>query len=166
MRGAGMSDRAMLSPWAGVPLDELRRLIERGKSRGELTLDEVMSVFHTVELDEGVIERVRTFLQDEGITLDESVEDFEVGLRGGARAEVPGAVASAGVGEDGVLAGVADLGALPEGLDDELAAVLGANGIADGTPPAVAAAVAGVVAAAPAGAGPLGGGAPRGGGPP
>jgi DNA primase len=143
MRGAGMSDRAMLSPWAGVRVDELRKLIERGKSRGELTLDEVMSVFHTVELDEGVIERVRTFLQDEGITLDESVEDFEVGLRGAALAEVPVD------GEDAALAGVPDLAALPGALDDELAAVLGTNGVVDGTPAAVAAVVEGLVAPPP-----------------
>jgi RNA polymerase primary sigma factor len=119
-----MSDRAMLSPWAGVRVDELRRLIERGKSRGELTLDEVMSVFHTVELDEGVIERVRTFLQDEGITLDESVEDFEVGLRASTRADAPAEsvpAAPTGVVEEAALSGV---------LDDELAAVLGRDDVA------------------------------------
>ena len=72
-----MSDRAMLSPWAGVPDRDLQRLIERGKRQGELTLDEVMDVFKSVELDGDVIDRVRQLLTDEGILLDESVDDIE-----------------------------------------------------------------------------------------
>jgi len=87
-----MSDRAMLSPWAGVPDHELQRLIARGKAQGELTLDEVMDVFKSVELDEDVIDRVRRLLQDEGIKLDESVDlgfdaidgtDFDANLASG-----------------------------------------------------------------------------------
>jgi len=78
-----MSDRAMLSPWAGVSDDELQRLIARGKVQGELSLDEVMEVFKDVDLsDVTLIIRVRQLLQDEGITLDESVDDVELNGNG------------------------------------------------------------------------------------
>jgi RNA polymerase primary sigma factor len=79
----------MLSPWAGVSDSELQRLIDRGKARGELSLDEVMDVFKRVELDEDVIERVRKMLAAEGIRLDESVDDIEgLELEAGAGAPV------------------------------------------------------------------------------
>jgi RNA polymerase primary sigma factor len=78
-----MSDRAMLSPWAGVSDDELQRLIARGKVQGELSLDEVMEVFKDVDLsDVTMIIRVRQLLRDEGITLDESVDDVELSNNG------------------------------------------------------------------------------------
>ncbi len=78
-----MSDRAMLSPWAGVSDDELQRLIARGKVQGELSLDEVMEVFKDVDLsDVTMIIRVRQMLRDEGITLDESVDDVELNGNG------------------------------------------------------------------------------------
>ncbi len=69
-----MSERAILSPWVGVPDRDLQRLIDRGKAHGELSMDEVMVVLKNVELDADVILRVRQLLADEGIALDESVD--------------------------------------------------------------------------------------------
>jgi RNA polymerase primary sigma factor len=114
-----MSDRAMLSPWASVRVEELRQLIDRGKARGELTLDEVMDVFKGVELDEGVIERVRGFLQAEGIALDESIDELEAELQLDERA--PGATGN----------GRSDIG---DSLDDEIVAVLKEEGAMAGVP--------------------------------
>jgi RNA polymerase primary sigma factor len=125
-----MSDRAMLSPWASVRVEELRQLIDRGKAQGELTLDEVIDVFKGVELDEDVIERVRSFLRAEGITLDESVDDLEAELRAGAPLTTP------------VEEGLPE--AMTKGLDDEIVAVLAEDpgvaealvvGSGDGTTP-------------------------------
>ncbi len=73
-----MSERAILSPWVGVPDRELQRLIDRGKAHGVLTLDEVMDVLKNVELDEAVIDHVRQLLTEEGIVLDESIEDLGI----------------------------------------------------------------------------------------
>jgi RNA polymerase primary sigma factor len=107
-----MSDRAMLSPWASVRVEELRQLIDRGKAQGELTLDEVMHVFKGVELDEDVIERVRGFLRAEGITLDESIDELEAELRMAPSAPAAPVVAGGLAGD------------VPDGLDDEIVAVL------------------------------------------
>jgi RNA polymerase primary sigma factor len=104
-----MSDRAMLSPWASVRVEELRQLIDRGKAQGKLTLDEVIHVFKGVELDEDVIERVRGFLRAEGIELDESVDELEADLRSGAARHAP---------VDGVV------GATAADLESEIIAVL------------------------------------------
>src|SRR2546430_15609263 len=98
-----MSDRAMLSPWASVRVEELRQLIERGRARGELTLDEVLHVFQSVELDEDVIERVRDLLRAEGITLDESVEELESELRAGGPALLAPPVVASDPGTGGEL---------------------------------------------------------------
>jgi RNA polymerase primary sigma factor len=106
-----MSDRAMLSPWAGVRVEELRQLIDRGKAQGELTLDEVMHVFKGVELDEDVIERVRGFLRTEGIELDESVEGIIE----------PEATPSAATADEMPTT-------VPVVLDEELTAVLAVDG--------------------------------------
>ena len=65
-----MTDRAnTLLPWAGVSDDDLRRLLELGRSRGTLTLDEVMSAIKSVDLDEDVILGVRELLAGNGIEL-------------------------------------------------------------------------------------------------
>jgi len=61
-----------LNPWGGSE-DDLRRLVDRGKSKGSLTMDEVVLVLRTVELTTEVIEGVRARLSAEGIELDESM---------------------------------------------------------------------------------------------
>ena len=70
-----------LNPWGGSDAD-LRRLVDRGKSKGSLTMDEVVLVLRAVELTTEVIEGVRGLLSAEGIELDESVppvdDDIEV----------------------------------------------------------------------------------------
>jgi RNA polymerase primary sigma factor len=110
----------MLSPWASVRVEELRQLIERGRARGELSLDEVLRVFKSVELDEDVIVRVRGFLQAEGITLDESVEDLDGDL--GLGPTVAGVAAVAAGDDRGT--DVTDVSDVPDGLDDEIVAAL------------------------------------------
>jgi len=60
------------NPWGGSEGD-LRRLVDWGKSKGKLTMDEVVLALRTVELTTEVIEGVRERLSAEGIELDESV---------------------------------------------------------------------------------------------
>jgi len=122
----------MLSPWASVRFEELRQLIERGRARGELTLDEVLHVFKSVELDEDVIERVRGLLRAEGITLDESVEELEAELRGNGTTSVTApaaAEAEPGAGDDfdADALGAEVTSNLADGLDDEIVAALEAE---------------------------------------
>jgi RNA polymerase primary sigma factor len=64
----------LLSTVAGVPDDELRRLLERGRRRGTLDLDDVLDVLRDVELDPELIERVRSMLASAGVALDESLD--------------------------------------------------------------------------------------------
>ncbi len=71
-----MSDSATTLPWAGVPDDELDRLIEQGKAQGVLTLDEVMGVLN-VKLTADVRAAVRRLLAVNGIELDEGVDPAE-----------------------------------------------------------------------------------------
>ena len=75
-----MSDNAAstLSPWDAVPDSELRKLIELGKSKGSLTVDEVMLVIKDVDMGDDVILAVRQLCVDNGIDLDESEELIEV----------------------------------------------------------------------------------------
>ncbi len=61
---------------------DLQRLIQRGRSKGTLTMEEVVLVLRTVELTTEVIEAVRTRLTDEGITLDESIPSVDEELAG------------------------------------------------------------------------------------
>jgi RNA polymerase primary sigma factor len=63
-----------LNPLGGSE-DDLRKLIDRGKSKGMLTMDEVVLALRTVELTTEVIEGVRGRLLAEGIELDESIPD-------------------------------------------------------------------------------------------
>jgi RNA polymerase primary sigma factor len=68
----------MLAPLVGVSDEQLRRLLERGKQRGHLSLDDVLDVFRHVEFTPDVYERVRVLLDDSGIVLDESLEAIDV----------------------------------------------------------------------------------------
>ena len=52
-------------------------LLVRGRARGSLTADEVMTVLRDVELSRAVIDSVRRRLAAEGIELDESIEDID-----------------------------------------------------------------------------------------
>ena len=63
-----------LPPWAGVPEPEMQALLERGRAKGELTLDEVLQVMKDVEVSTDVILGVRTLLHSEGIALDETLD--------------------------------------------------------------------------------------------
>ena len=63
-----------LPPWAGVPEPEMQALLERGRAKGELTLDEVLQVMKDVEVSTDVILGVRTLLHREGIALDETLD--------------------------------------------------------------------------------------------
>src|SRR5947209_18725970 len=67
-----------LTPPAGVSPEEFDRLLEQGRARRALSVDDVMAVLKHVELSEDVIEGVRRRLSDEGIVLDEG----EVELNG------------------------------------------------------------------------------------
>jgi RNA polymerase primary sigma factor len=66
-----------LNPLGGSEGD-LRKLIDRGKSKGVLTMDEVVLALRTVELTTEVIEGVRGLLSAEGIELDESMPDLDL----------------------------------------------------------------------------------------
>jgi RNA polymerase primary sigma factor len=69
-----MSESSTLSIPAGVSAEEFTRLLARGKQRGSLTPDDVMVVLERVELSRQLIDSVRSRLQAEGITLDDSVD--------------------------------------------------------------------------------------------
>jgi RNA polymerase primary sigma factor len=74
-----MSESApMLSPLSGVSGEQLQELLQRGRQRGSLGLDDVLEVFRHVELTPDVYTRVRGLLDDSGIVLDESLEAIEV----------------------------------------------------------------------------------------
>jgi RNA polymerase primary sigma factor len=63
-----------LSPLVGVSGEEWQRLLDRGRRRATLGLDDVLDVLSDVELTEEVIERVRHLCADAGIELDESLD--------------------------------------------------------------------------------------------
>ncbi|MBL8778485.1 MAG: RNA polymerase sigma factor RpoD [Acidimicrobiales bacterium] len=52
----------------------MQALLERGRAKGELTLDEVLQVMKDVEVSTDVILGVRTLLHSEGIALDETLD--------------------------------------------------------------------------------------------
>jgi RNA polymerase primary sigma factor len=60
-----------LYPWGDS--EDVRKLVDRGKSRGTLTMDEVVYALRHEELTPEVIEGVRALLSSEGIALDESI---------------------------------------------------------------------------------------------
>jgi RNA polymerase primary sigma factor len=70
-----------LDPSGGSEAD-LQRLVERGRSKGTLTMEEVVLVLSTVELTTEVIEGVRARLAAEGIALDESIPSVDEELSG------------------------------------------------------------------------------------
>src|SRR3546814_7458270 len=73
-----MSDATpTMSPW-GIPENDLLRLVVLGKTKGVLSMDEVVHVLRTVELTAEVIEGVRSRLASEGIELDESIPPADV----------------------------------------------------------------------------------------
>ena len=54
---------------AGVPTEEFAALLEKGRVRGFLTPDDLMSVLERVELSSDLLEAVRGRVQAEGIAL-------------------------------------------------------------------------------------------------
>mgnify|MGYP002033707438 CR=1 FL=1 len=72
-----MSDPAPKAHWAGVSEFEYMRLLRRGRSRGRLTLDEVVEVLQDAELTTELIGEIRGALDAQGIELDETVVDLE-----------------------------------------------------------------------------------------
>ncbi len=64
----------MTSPWAEVPAAELSRLIERGRTRGTLTSDDVMAVFKDLDPTPDTILAIREHFAAQGIQIDESVD--------------------------------------------------------------------------------------------
>ncbi len=60
-----------------VPIEAFEDLLVRGRARGSLTADEVMTVLRNVELSRALIDSVRRRLAAEGIELDESIEDID-----------------------------------------------------------------------------------------
>ena len=75
-----MGDIAPKARWAGVSEFEFVRLLRRGRSRGRLTLDEVIDVLQDAELTPELIGEIRAALDEGGIELDETV--FAVDLTG------------------------------------------------------------------------------------
>ena len=65
------------APAQPVSAEHLEVLVESGKAKGRLSLDEVVAVLDQVELSPDVIDAVRTRLAQAGIVLDESVEELE-----------------------------------------------------------------------------------------
>jgi len=63
-----------LPPWAGIPDAAMGALLDRGRAKGELTLDEVLHVMKDVEVTAEVIIGVRSLLHGEGIALDETLD--------------------------------------------------------------------------------------------
>ena len=61
-----------LNPWGGSE-DDLRKLVARGRSKGSLTMHEVVDALPPVELTAEVIEAIRAPIAAAGIVLDESV---------------------------------------------------------------------------------------------
>jgi RNA polymerase primary sigma factor len=76
----------MLSPLVGVSGEEWQQLLDRGRSRGAVRLDDVLDVLSHVELTEDVIQRVRALCAQAGIVIDESLDPPE-GVVGGDVAE-------------------------------------------------------------------------------
>src|SRR5262245_43615790 len=77
-----MTDATPAIDLSGDQQVDLQRLIQRGRSKGTLTMEEVVLVLRTVELTTEVIEAVRAQLSAEGIHLDESLPtvDDDLGI--------------------------------------------------------------------------------------
>jgi RNA polymerase primary sigma factor len=76
-----VSDASPTLTWEGLPDGRLASLLERGKARGSLTIDEVMISLST-ELTSDVLEEMRRLLETNGIVLDEEVDPAEGALDG------------------------------------------------------------------------------------
>ena len=72
-----MGDAASKARWAGVSEFEFVRLLRRGRTRGRLTLDEVIDVLQDAELTPELIGEIRAALDEGGIQLDETLDDEE-----------------------------------------------------------------------------------------
>jgi RNA polymerase primary sigma factor len=72
-----MRDVAPRVRWAGVSEFEFVRLLRRGRSRGRLTLDEVIEVLQDADLTPKLIAEIRSALDEQGIELDETVVDLD-----------------------------------------------------------------------------------------
>ena len=72
-----MRDVAPRVGWAGVSEFEFVRLLRRGRSRGRLTLDEVIEVLQDADLTPELIAEIRSALDEQGIELDETVVDLD-----------------------------------------------------------------------------------------
>ncbi len=77
-----MSDQHSASAEGGASLkQQITALLQQddllatGRSTGELHLDEVMKVLHDIELTPEAIEAVQAVFRENGITLDESIDD-------------------------------------------------------------------------------------------
>ncbi len=64
-----------LNPW--ISEHDLRRLVMRGRSKGSLTMDEVVLALRSVELTAEAIEGVRALFTAEGISIDESLPSHD-----------------------------------------------------------------------------------------
>ena len=65
-----------LTPPAGVSAEEFNRLLDQGRARRALSVDDVMAVLEHVELTEDLIDGLRRRLSGEGIHLDEGEIDL------------------------------------------------------------------------------------------
>lgn len=79
-----MGDAAPRARWAGVSEFEFVRLLRRGRSRGRLTLDEVIDVLQDAELTPELIGEIRAALDEGGIELDETVVALDIDGGGAA----------------------------------------------------------------------------------
>ena len=65
-----------LTPPAGVSAEDFNRLLDQGRARRTLSVDDVMDVLEHVELTEDLIDGLRRRLSGEGIHLDEGEIDL------------------------------------------------------------------------------------------
>ena len=63
--------------WSGVDPHEFSRLIRRGKLKGQVSLDEILEVLRDAEVVPSLVSEVRETLENEGISLDDTVVEKE-----------------------------------------------------------------------------------------
>ncbi len=82
-----MTEANAAGPPGEIPTEAFTHLVDRGKARGSLTLDEVISVLRHVELTPELIDGVRRQLQAERVELDEALDPTDEPLTppGGVR---------------------------------------------------------------------------------
>ena len=69
--------RSASPQWSGVDPHEFSRLIRRGKLKGQVSLDEILEVLRDAELDPSLVSEVRETLENEGISLNDTVVEEE-----------------------------------------------------------------------------------------